>query len=140
MDFELEQEYRGTITPMVLAHFSIPLEAGRGIRAKTCALGDLFPPDDWFIFSIYYPANLNKLFLRDIYIPIVDVANDGVLGDTVIHSFLLHPTTVSRTVLGVRCSSVECHFVFLLLITWWNGIISWSLWLLLGFLWPIFLS
>ena len=104
----------------------------------------------WFlsIYSIYYLSNWDKLFLRDIYMPKVDVANDVVLDDSVIHSSLPGFKCVSQLYIsgfsvswygytmwhcalvsctpsqfiglrwGVRCSCVECHFVFLLLISW----------------------
>ena len=46
MVFELEQEDESVITPMALAHILHPLEACRGISAKTFGLDDVFPPDD----------------------------------------------------------------------------------------------
>ena len=72
----------GTITPMVLR-----LEAGQGISAVTCGLGDVISSWwHWFrsLNSIYYHIHItyyrcilikwNKLFLRDIYLPRVCVA------------------------------------------------------------------
>ena len=41
-------------------------------------------------------------------------------------------------VLGIRCSGVKCHHVFLLLISLWSFLSSRQLWLLLGFSWPFF--
>ena len=58
----------------------------------------------------------------------------------------LHPFTIYRTgffffffFLRVRCSVVQCYYVFLLLIPWQSSISLWQLWILVGFLWLIFI-
>ena len=38
----------------------------------------------WSIYPIYHLGDWNKLFLRDIYTPIVGVGNDGVLDDMIL--------------------------------------------------------
>ena len=50
--FVLEQEHGSTLLPWHWHILSTPIEAGRGIRAKTCGLDDVFPPDD-LDFSLY---------------------------------------------------------------------------------------
>ena len=62
---------------------SIILAAGRGISTEICGLDDVFPLNDFgsypftqfiIIFhTMYHSCILNKLFLRDIYIPRVGV-------------------------------------------------------------------
>ena len=44
MFFGLEQENGSLNTTMALHVITIQLEAGRGIRAETCQLSDVFPP------------------------------------------------------------------------------------------------
>ena len=39
----------GPLTPMVVAHLSIPLIAGRGTGTETCGIGSVFPADDIWV-------------------------------------------------------------------------------------------
>ena len=67
------------VTPMALAHPLILLEAGRGIRAESCGLDDVFPLADlvlvqnliaslytWFILWMY-PISIDQ-YLSEIYL------------------------------------------------------------------------